>query len=304
MGVQATQLWLPALARFDRTPPLHRLLSQADRLADDPRSRLARLADAFHADAATLPVAALIREQLAGDAGEVIWLNADPAWVQPDMTGVRLLACGSMPLEMDEAQAFAQVLQPAFTELGLQLEISVPGCWQLRLAPDVHLPDFATPEQALGEDLYQHLPQGAEGRPWRVLLNEVQVLLHQHPLNAARQSRGLPPINSVWLWGAGRLPASLQSGFAGVVGSDVLLLALASRAGISSQARTPETVAAAQAGWLVDLQDLPATEFGDAWWSAVQTLAQRQPLHIAFASGERWSWRPLHRWRFWRRAPR
>ena len=41
----------------------------------------------------------------------------------------------------------------------------------------------------------------------RMLLNEVQVLLHQHPLNAARQTRGLPPVNSVWFWGAGRLPA-------------------------------------------------------------------------------------------------
>jgi hypothetical protein len=304
MSAQPTQLWLPALDRFDRAHPLHRLLSQADRLADEPRSRLACLADAFNADAATLPAAALIREHLAGDAGEATWLNADPAWVQPDMTGVRLLACGSMVSGMDEAQVLAQVLQPAFAEAGMPLEISAPNHWQLRLSPEMRLPPFATPEQALGEDLYQHLPQGAEGRPWRVLLNDAQVLLHQHPLNAARQSRGLPPVNSVWLWGAGRLPASLQSKFSGVIGNDELLLALASRAGVPSKARTRETVAAAQAGWLVDLQDLPASEFDDAWWAAVQTLAQRQPLHIVFASGERWSWRPMHRWRFWRGASR
>lgn len=304
MSAQPTQLWLPALDRFGRAHPLHRLLSQADRQADEPCSRLACLADAFHADATTLPIAALIREYLAGDAGATTWLNADPAWVQPDMTGVRLLACGSMPLEMDEACAFAQVLQPAFAEIGLRLEIGASDQWQLRLAPGMHLPEFATPEQALGEDLYQHLPQGTEGRPWRVLLNEVQVLLHQHPLNAARQSRGLPPVNSVWLWGAGQLPATLQSGFAGVVGNDVLLLALASRAGIPSQVRTPEAVASVQGGWLVDLWDLPATAFNEAWWPAIQALAQRQPLHIAFASGERWSWRPMHRWRFWRGAPR
>ena len=195
MGAQPTQLWLPALARFDRAHPLHRLLSQADRLADDPRSRLACLADAFHADATTLPVAALIREQLAGDAGEANWLNADPAWVQPDMTGVRLLACGSMSLAMDEAQAFAGELQPAFAGLGLRLEVGAPNQWQVRLAPDAHLPDFATPEQALGEDLYQHLPQGAEGRPWRMLLNEVQVLLHllspgRRPVQVMRCRRG------------------------------------------------------------------------------------------------------------------
>lgn len=304
MRAQPIQLWLPALGRFGRAHPLRRLLAKADRLADDVRGRPERLAEAFHADAATLPVAALIREHLAGDAGEATWLNADPAWVQPDMTGVRLLACGSMQLEMDEARAFAQALQPAFAEADLQLEIGAPDHWQLRLAPGTPLPAFATPAQALGEDLYQHLPQGAEGRPWRVLLNEVQVLLHQHPLNVARQSRGLPPVNSVWLWGAGRLPTSLQGAFAGVVGGDALPLALASRAGMPVQARTVEAVATAQEGWLVDLQDLPAAGFDEAWWPAIQALARRHSLHIAFAGGERWSWRPLHRWRFWHGAPR
>lgn len=304
MAVQPTQLWLPALDRFERAHPLRRLLSRADRLADDKRRRLEGLAGAFRIEAATLPAAALIREHLAGDAGDDGWLNADPAWVQPDMTGVRLLACGSMQLSMDEAQAYAEVLQPAFAEAGLQLEIAAPDHWQLRLASGTSLPAFAAPEEALGEDLYQHLPQGAEGRPWRVLLNEVQVLLHQHSLNAARQSRGLPPVNSVWLWGAGRLPTSLQSGLAGVVGNDTLLLALASRAGIPCRPGSQEAVATAAAGWLVDLQDLTSTEFDEAWCSAVQTLARRQPVHIAFASGERWSWRPRHRWRFWRGAAR
>lgn len=300
MSAQATRLWLPALDRFDRAHPLRRLLAQADRLADDTRGRLECLADAFHAGTARLPAAALIREHLAGDAGDASWLNADPAWVQPDMSGVRLLACGSMPLDMDEAQAFRQALQPVFADAGLRLEISAPDCWQLRLPADAPVPDFDTPEQALGEDLYQHLPQGAEGRAWRVLLNEAQVLLHRHPLNAARQSRGLAPVNSVWLWGAGRLPAQLRSAFAGVVGNDELLLALAARAGIPGHPLTQEAMAAAQAGWLVDLQELPAGELARDWWPGVQALAQRQALHFVFASGERWSWRPWQRWRFWR----
>ncbi|BFI96145.1 MAG: hypothetical protein RSP_16550 [Rhodanobacter sp.] len=304
MGTQPTQLWLPALERFGSAHPLRRLLARADRLPDEKRSRLESLSHAFRTDASGLPAAALIRQHLAGDAGEDSWLNADPAWVQPDMTGVRLLACGSMLLDMDEARAFAEVLQPAFAEAGLQLEISAPDHWQLRLASDTPLPEFAAPEQALGEDLYPHLPQGAAGRLWRVLLNEVQVLLHQHPLNAARQSRGLPPVNSLWPWGAGRLPASLQSVSVGVIGNDALLQAMALHAGMPSQTLTPEAVAAAQAGWLIDLQHLPAAEFDDAWCLALQALTRRQSVHVVFASGERWSWRPWHRWRFWRGAKR
>lgn len=304
MSTHPAQLWLPALDRFDQAHPLRRLLAQADRLDDDPRGRLARLADGFDGAGSSLAAAALVREYLAGDAGDASWLNADPAWVQPDMAGVRLLACGSMPVAVDEAQAFAQVLQPAFAEAGLQLQVSAPDHWQVRLPPGMRVPDFATPEQALGEDLYQHLPQGAEGRPWRVLLNDVQVLLHQHPLNAGRQARGLAPVNSVWLWGAGRLPAQLRSTFAGVLGDDDLLLALAARAGVPGQSRTPQAVAAAQAGWLVDLQDLPVDAFERDGWPAVQALARRQALQLVFAGGERWSWRPWHRWRFWRGVPR
>lgn len=304
VSTQPTCLWLPALDRFEAAHPLRRLLAQADRLDDDPHARLAALAAAFDGACSPLPAAALVREHLAGDAGGDSWLNADPAWLQPDMTGVRLLACGSMPLDMDEAQAFAQALQPAFAEAGLRLETTTPNHWQLRLPPDTQVPDFAAPEQVLGEDLYQHLPQGAEGRRWRVLLNEVQVLLHQHPLNTTRQARGLAPVNSVWLWGAGRLPAQLRSGFAGVVGNDELLRALAVRAGTPGQALTPESVATVPAGWLVDLQNLPPDALARGWWPVVQALAQRQPLHFAFAGGERWSWRPWHRWRFWRGAPR
>jgi len=304
MSTQPTQLWLPALDRFDAAHPLRRLLARADRLDDGPRERLAMLAAAFEGTGEQLPAAALVREHLAGDAGEAAWLNADPAWVQPDMNGVRLMACGSLSLQPDEAQACAQLVQPAFAEAGLQLEVTAPNHWQLRMPPDVRLPDFAAPEQALGEDLYQHLPQGAEGRPWRVLLNEVQVLLHQHPLNAARQARGLPPVNSVWWWGAGRLPSALHCGFVSVVGNDVLLRALAAHAGVSGQSRTPSTLTTAPAGSLIDLQDVPAAELGRDWWPALQALAQRQPLHFAFAGGERWSWRPWHRWRFWRGASR
>lgn len=172
--------------------------------------------------------------------------------------------------------------------------------WHVRLPTEAPLPNFATPEQALGEDLFEHLPQGADGRRWRVLINEVQVLLHQHPLNAERRTRGLPPINSLWLWGGGRLPAVVRTTLAGVIGDDVLLGALAKRACIALVARAASTVEAAAPGWMIDLQDLPVDEIATTWWPSVQALAQRQPLQLSFASGERWLHRPWHRMRFWR----
>ena len=298
------EFWLPALDRFGPAHPVRVLLARADRLEDGPQGYLGGLAGYFDAGTSLLPVAALTRELLAGDAGDATWLCADPAWVQPDMSGARLLACGQMQLAADEAAALADVLRPVFDEAGMHLEVSSADRWHLRLPSDVDMPPFAAPEQALGEDLYTHLPQGAEGRRWRVLFNEAQVLLHQHPLQAARVGRGLPPVNSLWLWGAGCLPSSVRTTFAGVVGDDLLLRALAARAGVSHAERTLDTVATASAGWLVDLQDLPVDDIGREMVPLLLAHARRRPARLAFASGERWMHRPSHRWRFWRRGRR
>ncbi|MFC4526612.1 phosphoglycerate mutase [Dyella halodurans] len=298
-GSNPLELWLPDLGRFDPQHPVRALLRKADGLASGAKGYLAGLAERFVVPGG-LPAAALTRELMAGDAADASWLCADPAWVQPDLNGVRLLACGQMQLSMEEAQAFARPLKPVFGDAGMILEVSSPDHWHLRLPTDAPLPAFAAPEQALGEDLFEHLPQGADGRRWRVLINEVQVLLHQHPLNAERRARGMPPINSLWLWGGGRLPDVVRTRLAGVIGDDVLLGALAKRAGISVAARSAASVEAAAPGWMIDLQDLPVDEIATTWLASVQVLARRQPLQLSFASGERWLSHPWHRLRFWR----
>ena len=301
---RSLQLWLPALAHFEPEHPLRQLLARANPLTAGTAGYLAGLGDYFHGVDANLPAAALTREYIAADAAGFTWLSADPAWVQPDLNGVRLLACGQLQLEMAEAQALAEPLIPVFDDAGLQLEISTPDRWHLRLPPNSPLPIFAAPEQAMGEDLSQHLPQGAEGRRWRVLINEIQVLLHQHPLNAERRARGLAPINSLWLWGGGSLPDRVHSDLSGVVSDDLLLSALARRAGVALQARTPEAITAATAGWLIDLQDLPASDIESRWWPTLNALLARQSVCLHFASGERWLRKPWHRWRIWRGAGR
>ena len=296
----AVALWLPALGRFDASHPVRRMLLRANRNDDGARGYIAGLAAYFDCPGG-LPVAALTRELLAGDAADANWLCADPAWIQPDLNGARLLACGQMGLDADEAEALARPLKPLFGDVGMLLEVSSPDRWHLRLEPQTLLPDFATPEQAMGEDLYEHLPQGQEGRRWRAVFNEVQVILHQHPVNAARSARGLVPINSLWLWGAGRLPDRVRTTLTGAVGDDLLLGALSKRAGLALQPRNQTTVAAALPGWLIDMQDL-SPEAILAYAPTLDALSRRQPLQWHFASGERWLHRPLHRWRLWRRS--
>lgn len=50
------------------------------------------------------------------------------------------------------------------------------------------------------------LPGGEGSGHWRRLLTEIQMLLHTHPINTARESRGKLPVNSLWFWGGAALP--------------------------------------------------------------------------------------------------
>jgi hypothetical protein len=298
---RSVECWLPDLQRFSSAHPLRALLAKADRLGNGAAGYLEGLA-AYFACGNGMPAAALTRDHLAGDAAQApAWLSADPAWVQPDLSGARLLACGQLQLGMEEAQALAEPLKPVFADAGMQLDVSSPDRWHVRLPSQDALPTFAAPEQALGEDLYEHLPHGPDERRWRALFNEAQVMLHQHPVNAARRARGLPPVNAIWLWGGGALPAKVTTTLAGVIGDDLLLLALARHAGIAMQARSAASISAAKAGWLVDLQDQNVDDIAHTWLPSLQALSKREPVVFAFASGERWLHRPWHRLRFWRR---
>jgi 2,3-bisphosphoglycerate-independent phosphoglycerate mutase len=60
------------------------------------------------------------------------------------------------------------------------------------------------PHDIIGKEITGFLPPMKE--PILSLMNESQKLLKNHPVNLSREKRGLPPANSIWLWGQGRSP--------------------------------------------------------------------------------------------------
>jgi hypothetical protein len=49
------------------------------------------------------------------------------------------------------------------------------------------------------------MPKGRDAAILKRLLTEVQMLLHEHPVNVARAQRGVPAVNALWLHGVGAL---------------------------------------------------------------------------------------------------
>jgi hypothetical protein len=51
-----------------------------------------------------------------------------------------------------------------------------------------------------------YLPKGDATGSYHALRGEVEMALHDHEVNLRRESQGLPPVNSLWLWGGGYAP--------------------------------------------------------------------------------------------------
>jgi len=294
-------LLLPARARLPGALPadaVARALARADRVHAQAGEQ-AQLQRHFSLDAGPWPVAALTRQLDAGDAAGATWVRADPAFVVPDMHGARMMAYGeALALEAEDLAALLPDLRPLFADAGFVLDAPEPSRWYLRLSPEAQLPEFAEPEAALGEDLFSHLPEGEAGRRWRALLTESQVLLHQHPWNRQRAARGKAPVNSLWFWGGGRLPAEVTSPHAQVRSREALLRALAKAAGVANDA-------GGRVDALVDLRHLRSLQqFSD---DAVQPLllamsrGELDRLVLDFQDGETLSLTRAQRWRLWRR---
>ena len=250
------------------------------------------------------PVAALTRQFDAGDAAGAMWLRADPCRIQPDINGARLLDHGAtLDLDAGDVAQLLPALRPLFGDAGMPIDAPVPSRWYLRLAPSTRLPAFTGPDEALGTDLFEHLAAGSEGRRWRSLLTEAQVVLHNHPWNARRAAAGKRPVNSLWFWGGGALPDHVASPHARFHGGDELACALAATAGID--APLPDRYAAGEGDTLFDLttmRDLPTLD--QAWLRpalAALRSGRIDSLVLDTADGAVFTLHRRQRWRFWRR---
>lgn len=296
---------LPPRARFggqrlsERTA---RALGRADH-ADAVEGAIAQLRRHVTLIPDHWPLAALTRRVDARDADTACWLRADPAHVRAGISGATLLASGDMlDLTAEEADALQRPLRPLFGDAGFTLDAPTPAHWYLRLPRDARPPAFVDPSEALGADVFEYLPEGDAGRRWRALLNEAQITLHHHPVNAQREAAGRMPVNSLWFWGGGVLPDHQSCDAAQVWSDDETVRALA--AGADAQ-RLPPRYAAHAGDLLADVRHLRDLRAVEADWlsPAMDALAEGalSGLRLDFGDGRLATLRRGQRWRFWRR---
>lgn len=159
-----------------------------------------------------LPVApfAALGDGLPAESG--YWLHADPVSLMLQRDSFGLMEAPES-LQQEQAEQLAASLNAHFESDGMYFHVAAPHRWYLKLAqkPDLHTHSLVS---VLHRDIQPYLPGGTDALQWHRRLNELQMLLHVHPVNAVLEEQGLQPVNSVWLWGGGILRrgqgASLQ----------------------------------------------------------------------------------------------
>jgi len=298
-------LLLPARRYFAGQGPSPAVAKALGRAAtsDTEAGELAQLRRPFRLrPAGQWPSAALMDRRLKpeADVQPFQWLRADPVWLQPDLTTARLMAWGNLGLTAEDAEALMAPLKPLFGDFGYVFEAREAEAWSVQCPRETRLPSFPHPLAALGDDAFPYLPEGPDARRWRSLMGEAQVLMHQHPVNAERARRGLPPANSLWFWGEGGLPDQVEGPSGHVATADPELAAYAQAAGAAVSDRVEATKPGvidlrAERRWAV-IDDLVAL--------AMASMAQGAfaQLRLDFADGHLVSLERNQRWRFWKPA--
>jgi hypothetical protein len=145
-----------------------------------------------------LPATALT-PALSRAAGEGVAI-ATPLHAALGLTDLTLLDPSQLQLSDADSRALCAACDAHVREDGLQLEYVSAYEWRIVTERDIKVL-AERPEWIVGEPMRPNLPRGDDGRLVERWMNELQMLLFTHPVNAARAERRLPPINVVWLWG-------------------------------------------------------------------------------------------------------
>lgn len=218
-------------------PALENLLAKCSCSKDEVEGMESWLCRAFGvAKQLDWPVAPITLHGDGGDdmkAGKGYWVRADPVHLRIERDQAVLADSRIFTISSEEAYQLTSLLNQHFSASGADIVFMPlrPDRWYLRLGKTPPAQTHLLSE-VVGRGITERLPYGANNTIWRGFFNEIQMVLHDHPLNLSREGRGEPSINATWFWGGGVLPESLASPYLQVWSNDVLAGCLALASGI------------------------------------------------------------------------
>ena len=149
------------------------------------------------------------------------------------------------------------------------------------------------------------MPAGDDGRRWRRLMNEAQIILHNHPINLERLDHGQLPANSLWFWGGGALPDHVRAAGCRIASVDPVVAALARQAKVPLSEPMAGELQQDSSPNVIDLFRLrDIDELAEPWLEDAFSAVSKgifDSVLLDFSDGAQRVWRHANRWRFWRK---
>ena len=229
------------------------------------------------------PVAAFtaLVDRVSGDPGTL--LRADPVHLRADVADLVLFDATDAGISADEARSLSDTVNAALGPDGPLVHAAHPLRWYVALDGPARI--ATTPlSLATGGPISPAMPRGPDAPWWHRWMNEVQMALHECPVNEEREGRGAAPINSLWPWGGGRPSPVAGTSFTRAWSDDALVHGLACHAGVECGA-----LPAGADAWL-DGDPSPGSHLFA--WDALHRAARRLDLEAWRGALERFS----HAW--------
>lgn len=168
---------------------------------------LSELFAVANTDSSDFPAGALTRYLVKGNVDINKWaMRADPVYIQPNREHLVLLGNSGLDLSFKEAEEIVSDINQTYHDTAWQLIVLTAKQWiiEQEQPQQIHCHSL---REATGKNINDYMVKGSDEKKWHGLMNELQMLLHAHPVNQQRQMQGLPTVNSLWFWGSGMLPA-------------------------------------------------------------------------------------------------
>lgn len=200
------------------TTVLDALLRRSRLVVSPPQGLEEAVLHAFGLDPAAnivAPLTKLAELDTAGDTpvgtrSEQAWLRADPVHLAISRDNAQLFDSHVVNPTAEEMAAIAQTINQHFEPDGIVITFPDPA--RGYIATDANNLPQSTPLWKMGgANVFDNLPLSKTRTNWRALSNEIQMLLHEHPVNARRAEAAKPAINALWIWGGGALSQALSA---------------------------------------------------------------------------------------------
>jgi hypothetical protein len=201
-------------------------------------------------------VAAVTHGLDSGAQADAVVMRADPVHLRAEADRLVLFPVWATGIDCHESRSLLDALNSALGNSSFDFCFGAADRWYLR-SDSTPCGKWFGPDEVEGHDVLGFLPDGPDHAMTRKLINDAQMVLHDHPVNVARRERGDAEINSIWPWGWKSQAVALEpAGCEIVIAANPYAKGLARLLGAQSQQPLVDPVRDATGSGVVLFDDL------------------------------------------------